>query len=86
MLRVHQKDGDLARGQQGDLGGLEGGGGQGGLGCQGLEGRRSDLERQPLCVGTQVDHGRTTTILVSIVLICKRSFEISDSLLHKSSS
>ena len=73
MLRVHQKDGHLARLQPGDLGGLEGGGGQGGLGCQGLEGRRSDLERQPLCVGTQVE-GRTTTILVSIVLICKRSF------------
>ena len=45
MLRVHQKDGDLARLQPGDRGGLEGGGGQGGLGCQGLEGRRSDLER-----------------------------------------
>ena len=45
MLRVHQKDGHLARLQHGDLGGLEGGGGQGGLGSQGLEGWRSDLER-----------------------------------------
>jgi len=45
VLRVHQKDGHLARCHPGDRGGLEGGGGQGGLGYKGLEGRRSDLER-----------------------------------------